>query len=205
MRTIWITIVYIFIVVLTSSFLFFNSKTRDYEDIANEIRAQAGKKLAEKHKMAVVGISGGMMESVNLIGISFQTYRAIDRNEIRYILIDCVEELLKAINESEEIRSYLKNFPFTTNNIRIEMFISDTNGRWLYDPNIGVASISEDNKIYYYTTSPNAALFKNKYEELYEEALAIVKGDPKKYPLGLAQQNEKVNSSLKKRKCASQR
>jgi hypothetical protein len=200
MRTIWITIVFIFIAVSTSSFLFFNSKTRDYEDIANEIRAQIGKKLAEKHMMAVVGISGGMMKSVNLVGISFQTYRAIDRDEIRYILIDCVEELLKAINESEEIRPYLKNFPFTMNNIRIEIFVSDSTGRWLYDPHIGVASISGGNKIYYCTTAPNVALFKNKYAESYEEALAIVKSDPKKYPLGLTQQNEGPKSCLKKRR-----
>jgi hypothetical protein len=168
--------------------------------MAYEIREKVGKKLAEKHKMAVVAITDGMMDCVYLVGINFQMYRPMDRDEVRYRLVDCVEELLKAINEDEEIRPFLKNYPFTTNNIKIAIFMSDPDGRRLYDPNIDVASISSSDKIYYYTKAPNVPMYKNEYEESYEEALSIVKSDPKKYPLGLTQPNEGRKSCLKKRR-----
>ena len=200
MRTIWMTVLLIFIVVSTSSFLFFKSKPRDYVDMAHEIRAKVGKQLAQKHHFAVVGITGGMMDCVYLVGLSFQIYRPMDRDEARYRLVDCVEEMLRAINENEEIRPYLKNYPFTTNNIRVDIFMSDPDGRHLYDPNFEVASISESNKIEYCTSVPNLATYKHKYEESYEEALALVKSDPKKYPLGFAQQNEVSRPCSNKRK-----
>jgi hypothetical protein len=76
--------------------------------------------------------------------------------------------------------------------------MSDKDGRSLYDPNIEVASVLSNNKILYRTVAPEVAMYKNRYEESYEEALSIVKSDPKKYPLGLTQQNEGPKPCLKK-------
>lgn len=200
MRSIWMTSVLAFITVLTTSFLFFNTKPRDYVDMAHEIRAKVATKLARKHHMAVVGITGGMMDCVYTVGVSFQMYRPMDRNEVRYRLVDCVEELLKAINENEEIRPYLKNYPFTTANIKVTIFMSDSDGRFLSDPYLEVATISGSDKIYYRTSAPDVPMYKNEYEESYQDALAMVKSNPRKCPLGFGQPGKALpikNSSKK--------
>ncbi len=89
--------------ILSMSFSFFKN---DYVDIAEGIRDKVGKNLAKKHHMDFIGTTGGMIECVRLIGFDFSVYRIIDLDQARCIIVDCVEELLKAINENEKIRPF---------------------------------------------------------------------------------------------------
>jgi hypothetical protein len=170
-------ILLITLVPLTFSFTFFKSKkTRDYEDIANEISAKVAKKLTKKHQMDWIGEGGGMMGSVYMIGLSFEIHHPLDRNEARARIIDCVEELLTAINSNEEIRPFLKNYPFTTHNVQVAIFSDFPDGKEVFDPYITVVSVDENGFITFRTKEPNKTPYKNKYREPYSEALAMVKG-----------------------------
>lgn len=161
---------------LTVSFNWFKTKPRDHVEIASEIRAAVSKKLAKKHNMKEAGISGGMMGSVYMIGVMFQINHPMDRDEARARIVDCAEELLTAINENKEIRPYLKNYPFTTKNIKVAIFINDRDRRPVRHPNIGVVSVYESDDIHYYTKEENQMKYKSEIREPYAEALAIVKG-----------------------------
>ncbi len=176
MRFIGITF-FSLIAILTMSFSFFKSKSRDYEDIANEIRAKVGKKLSKKHHMNVIGVGGGMMGSVYMIGLSFQIRHPLEREEARYLIVDCTEELINAVNASEEIRPYLRDYPFTTKNVEIAIFSVQADRKEVFDPYIRVASIAESKDIYYHTKEPNKIMYKNKYSEPYVEARAKVFGE----------------------------
>ncbi len=110
------------IAVLSMSFSFFKSKPRDYADIAREIRGNVGKKLSKKHRMNLIGVGGGMMGSVYMIGLSFQVRHPLEQNEVRYLIVDCAEELINAVNANEEIRPYLRDYTFTTKNVQIFIF-----------------------------------------------------------------------------------
>jgi hypothetical protein len=155
------------------SFSFFK---RDYADIAREIRGKVGKKLSKKHQMDLIGIGGGMIKTVNLICLSFQIDHPLERGEARYLVVDCVEELLNAINNNEEVRPYLKNYPFTTKNVQIAIFSINPDRSDVYDPYITVASINESDKIYYRTSDSITNRYKHEYTEPYEEARAKVLG-----------------------------
>lgn len=147
----------------------------EYVGMAQKIRAEMAKNLSNRHHMQVIGISGGMMGTVNILGLDFQIPGPLTKDKLRKILIDCVEEFLVAINADEKLRPFLKNYPFTEKEIEIVIFVSDKNGRELYDPDISVAS-AVDGKIYFNTVDKNKPKgpYKEWFEEDYETAKAIV-------------------------------
>lgn len=180
MRSIRILILLIIVSPLILSFSFFKSKSRDYADIAREIRGKIGKKLTKKHHMDLIGVGGGMMGSVYMIGLGFQIHHPMDRNEARERIVDCVEELLKAINENEEIRPFLRDYPFTTKNVQVSIYIDHPDGRPIFDPDIEIVSVFESNDITFCTVDQtNTMKYKNQYREPYQEALAKVRGKHK--------------------------
>ena len=177
MRTIGLIISLITIASLTLSFSFFKPKPRDYADIAREIRAKVGNNLSKKHQMDLIGEGGGMMGSVYMIGLNFQIRHPLDRKEARERIVDCVEELLAAVNSNEEIRPFLKNYPFTPKNVQVAIFSVTKDGQDVYDPYIAVVSVDERDYITFRTEEPNnPSSYKNKYKEPYSEALAMLKG-----------------------------
>jgi len=167
------------IALLTLSFSFLKfMRTRDYQDMAKEIRANVAKKMTKKHQMDWIGEGGGMMGSVYMVKLCFQIHHPLDRHEARERLVDCVEELLKAINSNEEIRPYLKYYPFTIKNVIVVIFSDYPDGRDVYDPYISVVSISESDHITFRTEEPGKRYgYKNTYLEPYSNALTMVKGE----------------------------
>jgi hypothetical protein len=173
----------LFITLISSIFLLTNMSSRDqgyvsprYVTLAEEIQGSVARKLAKRYDMSLFGLGGGMADSVNIICLSFQIRKPLTKEELRYILIDCVEEILAAFNANEEIRPYLLNYPFLPKNVEMVIFITDPTGRDLYDPTIAVASAT-NGKVNYFTNDPdNEFRYKSEFTESYEEALKIVRG-----------------------------
>lgn len=181
MQSIRIIIFIIIFAPLSFSFTFFKSKKpRDYEVIANEITAKVAKRLTKKHQMDWIGEGGGMMGSVYMLGLSFQIHHPLVRNEARELIVDCVQELLAAVNTNEEIRPFLKDYPFTAKNVQILIFSNYPNGKEAYDPYISVVSVATSDDIFFSTTEPNKNSYKNRYRESYSEALAMLKNQLEK-------------------------
>ncbi len=180
MRSSWMIILLIIIAPLTSSFSFFKSKPRDYEDMANEISAKVAKKLIKKHQMDLIGVGGGMMGSVYMIGLSFQIHHPMDRNEARVRIVDCVEELLAAVNANEEIRPFLKDYPFTTKNVHLAIFSNYADGREVFDPYIRAVTVYISDHIIFSTMEPNKETYKTRCRELYSEAQSILRSKGQK-------------------------
>ena len=178
MRIIGLIILLLTIAFLTFSFTFFKTKSRDYVVIADEISKNVADKLSKKHQMVLVGNSKGMMKSVNLIGLIFEIHHRLDRINSRQMILDCAEEFLSAINSNEEIRPFLKNYPFTTKNLQLSIISVNPKGGYFYDPDITVVSIDESDYITFRTEEPsNPNSYKNRYKELYSEALSALKKD----------------------------
>lgn len=179
MRTSGLIVTLLTIACLCLSFNFFKKQPRDYADIAREIRENVGKKLSKKHQMDLVGVGGGMMGSVYMLGLSFQIHHPMDRNEARERIVDCVEELLASVNSNQEIRPFLKNYPFTTQNVQIVIFSNYPNGKDAFDPYISTTSVYTSDTICFSTTEPNNKSYKNRHKEPYSEALSMLKSKMK--------------------------
>ena len=177
----------LFVVFVVISFLFFGSSIygvkfvnnqyvpADYIVMANQITEAVKAKLTKRYNMRVIGVTGGMADCVNALGLSFQIRGPLTRENLRTILVDCVEEFLTPINANENLRPFLKIHPFPPNRIMITLYVIDNTGKEVYDPEIAVASASSG-KIWYNTLDKNAKFgYKQEIEESYETALKIVK------------------------------
>lgn len=134
-------------------------------------------KLMEHYKdldMTTIGVTSGMADCVRLMGFDFQIRGPLPKEQIREIIVDGVEEFLKAINSNEKIRSSLKNYPFTSNGIRISLIINDKNNNDIFYPEISSAFISRGNIYYFYADKEDIYSFKSEEEENYETAKKIV-------------------------------
>lgn len=146
----------------------------DYVVRADKITANVEAKLVKRYSMRVVGRTGGMIDYVNVLGLSFQIHGPLTKDKLREILVDCVEEFLSQINSDEKLRPFLKNYPFTPKEINIAIFVVDDTGRKIYDPSITVAS-AYHGKIWYDTVDINDNFgYKSSTEEDYKTARKIV-------------------------------
>lgn len=149
---------------------FFDCMMPHYEKVADRITARTAKKLEKEKHLYLIGTGGGMMYDVRKMSMDFQFYHELDLKESRKLLVDVVEEYLREINNSEKIRPYLHNYPFTVKNIEI--------GIWIYNPDKTdlppekISYISAlDGVIDYYGEYSGPPFRKVIHEETYEEAL----------------------------------
>lgn len=164
------------------NFLGFKKK-RDHVAIADEIIIRVAKTLCKRHQMYLISDGGGMMGSVYMVGLGFNIPHLLNEDEARARLVDCAEEMLTAFNTNEEIRPYLKNYPFTTKNLQLSIVVTTPTGGDVFDPHIGSVSIYESDNIVYRTEEPNTFVYKKTWREPYSEALKRVKGKSSSVPI----------------------
>ena len=148
----------------------------EYEKISDKITARTAKKLSKKYQLDPVGSGGSMMHDVEMLALSFNCYRPLSIDESRELVINCVNEYLKSVNENEEIRPYLHNYPFTEQNIQVIIFFfGDKNFQKISPGKVnGVSAVKE--QVRYYTDSiEDEYKLETLHQETYEEALRIVK------------------------------
>ena len=143
-----------------------------YVVVANEILKEMEDKLSQQYHMRVISNKAGLMKNVNLLGLGFQIRGPLTQEQLRVILVGCVEAFLSAVNSNEEIRPHLKTYPYTAKGINIGIFIIDSNGRGGSDPYIGVAQAYRGTLDYKTIDRTNG--HKATVSETYEEAVQIL-------------------------------
>ncbi|KIC73307.1 hypothetical protein DB42_CC00180 [Neochlamydia sp. EPS4] len=147
----------------------------------SEILDKASKKLRSKYDMRTIGTGIGMPDGVvTMLALSFEKTGPLSREEGRRIIVDCVQEMLQIINTHERIRPYLKNYPFTPNDIKIAIFLKDPSGYNIYYPHFGALSSTKAQIDYMFTASENPNRYMKIEEEKFEEALEMVQNESKK-------------------------
>ncbi len=165
-------------------FVFLISSIEKHSAFSNEIQMpQEDQKVHEiidstiqsiKNNYNLLPCGMGIEGKFNYLEISFETNKLLEKDDARQILTECVEEFLKKIN-TNEIRNYLKPYPFTHENVGIIIYINDENRSEPLHPKIALASASKGRIIYRTIDPKNTFSFKEKYEETYEQALDLVK------------------------------
>jgi len=124
-----------------------------YVKLADNIVSKVNKRLLDKHNLRCCGIKTGMAGSVNLIGLQFQINRMLCKDAARAMIVDCVQELLNAINQDEKIRPYLQVYPFDAQHVEIVFYFSTHNYGDVFYPNLSVVDAC-NNEITYSTNDP---------------------------------------------------
>ncbi|MBS4169981.1 hypothetical protein [Neochlamydia sp. AcF95] len=146
-----------------------------------EILDKASKKLRSKYDMRAIGTGIGMPDGVvTMLALSFEKTGPLTKEEGRRIIVDCVQEMLQIINTHEKIRPYLKNYPFTPNNIEIAIFLNGPPSHPIYYPDFDVISSTNEQINYMFTASENPKRYIKVEKEKFEEALKMVQNESKK-------------------------
>jgi hypothetical protein len=143
----------------------------DKQKLANELRARVASKLKKETELRPCGTHGQMMGQIKMLGLSFNYYKPISIEEGRELLITAVDEFIKNVNEDEDIRPHLNNYPFKSKNIDIRIFIHNPNGSDVTAGNLRVIT-SIDGILEYDIRDPKTNRLTTIYKETYEEALS---------------------------------
>jgi len=129
--------------------------------------------MKHKYNAVLAGIGGRMMYEIQDIYLNFHMTRIVDKGEARKIYIDFVSELLARINEDDQIRPHLSHSPYTAKGVSLQLiFFREENVRPL-PKNIAIVSMYKGYISYsIWDTSTN--VYKEIYEETYDEAIQIV-------------------------------
>jgi hypothetical protein len=144
-------------------------------DLVHEILGKTSKKLEKKHQMSAIGTGIGMPGGiVEMLALSFEKTGPISKDLAREIAIDCVQEMVTAVNTNERIKPYLKNYPFNAKNIKIAIFLKDKSRNEIYAPDFGVVSATCGDIEYLITGLENPYRYKEVIKENFDEMLKKV-------------------------------
>ena len=137
--------------------------------IADRVLRKATSEINQKTSLRPIGTAGQMMHEIEMLGLAFNCYEDLTIEEGRNLLLFCVDALMKTVNENEEIRHYLKNYPFNEKNIEIRLFLQHPDGSKTQPGELTVL-VALKGKIEYEIRDPITKRLKIIYEETYEEA-----------------------------------
>ncbi|CDR34241.1 hypothetical protein [Criblamydia sequanensis] len=152
------------------------SQENDYLHITGNIRKDFEAKILHTYGLKCIGSGGSLMYNVKKLSMEFQHKGILNKNELRKLLIELTDLFLEEINNNEEIRPYLENYPFTPKNIDITIYIRDSQNQRVFYPNLCVASSLYGKLLFHTNDEANPiAPFYTTEEETYEEALEKLK------------------------------
>jgi hypothetical protein len=116
----------------------------------------------------IIAMPGGVLRRV---GLEFHVCGPRTKAELRGLLLSILSEILNAVNGSEQVHGYMVRYPFGVENIEINLFILDSQGNRLDDPDIGIASIYKGNLEYQTLLSGEVRSVKTQSIESYDDAV----------------------------------
>lgn len=133
--------------------------------------------VEQKYNIEPISTTVSMPNGIlKIMGVEFQTYRLLTKQEAREIIVNSSQKLLSMINSEPRLQDCLVVRPFGIKNITMAIFINDANGNKVSDPIISI--IGFDNGYLEYQTVnrindiPSIA---SRSKESYEEAVEALK------------------------------
>jgi len=155
----------------------FHSTSSPGDKLTNQLINRVSKKLAKNYNLTVSAVGGSVDElGIKSIILIYRHYgAALNVEKARIIMVNMIEEYLNEINNDEKLRTYLKNYPFTTSNLILSLISFNDDGETHVDPDLVTISIEKD-YLSYQTKDPNNPYnYKDSFTEKYADALKIVR------------------------------
>ncbi|MFI0434548.1 MAG: hypothetical protein ACH350_02315 [Parachlamydiaceae bacterium] len=153
-----------------------NLELSDHGQVLFSTAAKIGSKIGKKYRMHSLGGGGGAKpDGIWLIAISLEkSEAALTEKEARELIIQCMDDLLTIVNHDDQLKPFLKNYPFTAKNVELVIYSYDKNRSLYQFPSIAIVGNFEG-KIGYFTEDPSTKHgYHTKKYETYEEAVAIL-------------------------------
>lgn len=167
----------LFPVLFFCSFFLMRPKMSKESKAVHQIVREISSIYTKKYNMRYSGISlaapGGIYRD---IGVCFDYQGYLTKDEARVILLEIADALLEKINDNTILKPHLKNYPFTGNNITVDIFLVSPEGKRIYYPDIKIISLYGDKLRYKYDSpeTESQGVYYLKETETIEEARQIV-------------------------------
>ena len=172
---IFVIVIFVFMLWGINRILEFD-KPSERSKLTDKIKAVTAKEIHKRFELRCIGTGGGDAHDVSMLFMAFKSYEPFDIQRGRKLIVDCVNEYLKNVNENEQVRPYLHNYPFLPENIEMVIFgpnlIEDP-------PNLKSVSLREGVIEYRIKKTENSPL-ENTHEETFQEALKILEEEKSK-------------------------
>lgn len=90
-----------------------------------QLRHHVAEILCKRYGIKVEEYGANMRDQVDLIYIRFRIPHAVTQDEARRLILDSVDEFVMQANSSQLIKPYLKNVPFTPENVALLFVVYD--------------------------------------------------------------------------------
>jgi len=163
---------------LASLFSFFGGNTDPYKKnqaLMDSIVNNSIKQLSDRYGLIPVGRGKSVKEEKSSMeSVSLRLDRVLSKDEARVLIVEIVELFLHNINENQNVSHFLYNNPFTYKNFEFRVFIYDKDGSDIFDPYIGLVSLTPRGTVSYVTYKAGSSVSRESWlEEPYEEAYRI--------------------------------
>lgn len=145
--------------------------------IAFRLARDAVNSFPAEYNLTLAGIIfSGDENYFRVIGIDMSSKFVLNKDEGRELVIKCANGLLKMINESEKLKPYLIQRPFTYENTVVKIFFfNDEMSNPIFFPNLCCVSLKDDIVLYRTADKENIFQYRSVEKESIDEALQILK------------------------------
>jgi len=133
----------IFIIILFGTFPLFSLTQR--EKLSIKIIKSYSAKMFKEKGLRMYGWGGSMMYNIENLSIDFMSSQNLEINEARKLYYECVDKFLIMINSDDKIRKYLNVYPFTKENIELNIAFFDDSGKRVSPPYVAYMSTAKEN------------------------------------------------------------
>lgn len=144
-------------------------QTPAYVKMVDQIRTDYSRFVLKNDQLIMDGFGGRMMGDVQSIMLSFDSFSQPDISEARQLIVCKTEEFLLIINNHQDIRPFLHNYPFDATNFDLKIGFLQPTGKFVDPPYIAYASVISG-IIYYSVYDSQMKRLERIHSESYEEA-----------------------------------
>ncbi len=150
-------------------------KQPTYCKLSDKIFFAYNKEMCKRNRLSLVGKGGRMMGDIQQVNAFYTSNDRLNVEEARRLFVDVAEGYIARYNENEEIRPYLRNYPFTIDSLKIQIGFENENRQHMDGGYVALASyINAKRRIFYSGYDHETKKFTDLHEESYETALEIV-------------------------------
>jgi hypothetical protein len=155
---------------------FFSCSTSKHCKISNKIFIAHNKELQKQKDIFLVGFGGAMMGDIQKVCAHYESHERLAVNEARSLYVEIIEGYLKKYNGDEVIRPFLHDYPFTIENLEVNIGFYDSIRQRIDNGFVAYMFIGKNHMLIYKAYDPKTDEFIHLYDEPYEVARQIVYG-----------------------------
>ena len=142
----------------------------------NEVEREFKKYAYKTFGARACGSGGAMPYDVENIGVDFDIKQKVSREKARELIVTLTEKFTEIINKHEQLRPYLREYPFSPYRADVYISFCDKKGFKNKDGSVNAVIVNRDKEVCYFSANPLNLHKEKKVTEPYEEAVKIVHG-----------------------------